>query len=65
MEATLKEVSKSLMKVRKDVELIKNILMSDGELSEWARRELERARKTPEVEYVSLEEVKSRVLSKK
>ena len=56
METELKEMNENLIKLREDVELIKNILMSEGELSDWAKEELQEARKRTEKDYVSLEE---------
>ncbi|MEK6895110.1 MAG: hypothetical protein AABX48_01165 [Nanoarchaeota archaeon] len=44
-------------KLRKDVELIKNILMSEGELSSWAKKEMIKARKEKEADYTDLEDL--------
>lgn len=46
-----------LAKLRQDVELIKNILTSEGELSDWAKEELSEARKNPKEKYVNMEEI--------
>ncbi|MBI4116224.1 hypothetical protein HY449_00595 [Candidatus Pacearchaeota archaeon] len=61
-----------LKKLMEDVALIKEILFfnsnikdPEGKLSDWAKKELKEARETPEEEYVSLEAVKKRILSKK
>ena len=61
-----------LKKLMEDVALIKEILFfnknikdPEGELSDWAKRELNEAREIPEEEYISLESVKKRILSKK
>ena len=43
--------------MRRDVELIKHILEEDYELSEEAKEALAKARKTPESEYVDLDEL--------
>ena len=53
---SMKEINESLMKLQRDVELIKNVLMSEGELTDWAKKELERARK--EKKTISHEELK-------
>jgi len=37
----------------------------DGELTDWAKKELTKARKTPIEKYVSLDEIKQKVLAKK
>jgi len=40
----MNEVNENLIELRKDVELIKNILISERELSDEVKRELEEAR---------------------
>jgi len=69
MESEVKSINEKLMKLFKDVELIKSILElkkdTEGELSNWAKSELEHARKRPEKDYISLEEIKKRIISKK
>lgn len=65
--------SEDLRKLLRDVAQIKQMLiaekeerkMEEVELTDWAKEELEEARKRPESEYASLEEVKKRILSKK
>ncbi len=55
--------SDDVRKLIRDVEQIKEMLveakegkeMEEVELTDWAKEELEEARKTPEEEYVSLE----------
>jgi len=42
----------------------KNLQDPEGELSDWAKKQLKKARETPESEYVSFEEVKKRILDK-
>lgn len=55
----------------KNVEFIKAILLShrpypdpEGELSDWAKRELEESRASPDSENISHEEVKKMILGK-
>ena len=57
METEINEVNKNILKMRKDIELIKNILISEGELSEYAKKELAKARQEKEEEYTDLEEL--------
>lgn len=52
-----------------DVKLMKEILLSgklyydyEGELSDWAKDELAKARETPDSEYVSMEEIEKEFL---
>ncbi len=63
------EVSKEqIKKLINDVAMIKEILSlnkkdPEGELSDWAKKALAEARSRPEKEYVSLEEVRKKILS--
>jgi hypothetical protein len=57
METGINEVNQNIRKMRRDIELIKNILLSEGELSEYAKKELADARAEKEEEYTSLEEL--------
>ncbi|MBI5803986.1 hypothetical protein HY450_01955 [Candidatus Pacearchaeota archaeon] len=65
--------AEDLKKLIRDVAQIKEMLvaekeereMEEIELTDWAKNELEEARKRSEKEYVSLEDVKKRILSKK
>jgi len=53
-----------LKQLIQDVQLLKNVLLSEGELTDWAKQELDNARALPDLEYVSLEEVEKRILAK-
>ena len=62
--------SEDLKKLIKDVAQIKEMLAEEREIKEieltdWAKSELEEARNRSEKEYVSLENVKKRIFSKK
>ena len=61
--------NKDIEQIKIDIELIKGLLMpkidEEGELSDWAKNELKRARNTPESEYISFEEIKKRIKNKK
>ena len=59
---TISATVKSGQTTTKDVTLIKNILIEEYELSDWAKKELREARKVPENELVDLEYVKKRLL---
>ena len=69
MESEIKRIDERLIKLARDIELIKGLLMpkvdEEGELSDWAKNELERSRNTPESEYISFDEVKKRIKNKK
>lgn len=65
--------TEDLRRLIKDVAEIKEILIAEKEekeikeveLTDWAKNELKEARKRPESEYVSLDDIKKRILSKK
>ena len=60
METKLKGISaEELRQLIQDVALIKNILFSEGELTDWAKKELEKAR--AEGETLSHEELKKEI----
>lgn len=46
-----------IAQIKRDVELLKNVLLSDGELSDWAKEALAKAREENEDSYVSLEDL--------
>ncbi len=57
MDVTIERLHEDIVRLRREVELIRHILEEDYELDEKTRRELEEARKTPESEYVDLDEL--------
>ncbi len=65
MDAEITNVrTDDIAQIRHDIEMIKNILLSEGELTDWAKRELTAARKVPESECVSHEDVEDMILRK-
>jgi len=72
METEVKGIStEELKQLIRDVALIKEILLfnkslkdPEGELSDWAKKELIEARKIPISEKISHEEVKKRILAR-
>jgi len=68
MELTKTETNK-LKKIQQDLDLIKEILFynknikdPEGELSDWAKKELMEARETSEDEYVDSEDIEKEFL---
>ena len=61
-------IENNIKKLIRDVALIKEAIISknemEEELTDWAKNELEEARKTPDSKNVSLEEVERRILGK-
>lgn len=57
MEAELKDITENLKKLMVDIVLIKNVFLEEGELTDWAKNELKKAREEDESEYISLNEL--------
>lgn len=62
MEAELKHMHNDIEEMKKSLDIIKNILAENYELSEEAKKQLEIANKTPISEYIDHEEVKKQLL---
>ena len=61
-QIVIEHIYKDLEELRRDVDVIKHILSEEGKLSEYAKNRLEKARKTPDSEYIKHEELKKRIL---
>jgi hypothetical protein len=57
METEIKDIREDLKKLIIDVALIKNAFLNEGELTDWAKEELKKARSEDENEYTSLDEL--------
>ena len=60
----IKVDANDLKQLVQDVQLLKNVLLSEGELTNWAKKELAEARKIPDSEMISLKEVEQMILKK-
>ena len=73
MEMTPQDIThEDIQRLMEDVEMLKEMWLAnhsmpdpEGELTEWAKEELRRTRSTPMSEYISHEEVKKKLLSRK
>ena len=54
---TLEIINKNIENLYNEVKLIKSILSEEYELSEWAKKELKKARETPQEEYINLKDI--------
>jgi len=65
METEIKAIDERLIKLAKDIEIIKGLLMpkvdDEGELSDWAKKELMLAREEDESQRTSLEDLKKEI----
>ena len=59
---TLETIHKDVVKLQKDLAKIKQRVMEETELTDYAKRELKRARATPRSKYVSNEELRRKLL---
>ena len=57
MEININSIHNDLVRLRVEIELLRNVILSEGELSDYAKKELETARKEPEEEYTDLEDL--------
>ncbi len=68
MKSEFKQLSNEITKIRIDLDIIKGILMpkvdEEGELSDWAKEELNGSRNIPLDKCVSNKEAKKRVAEK-
>lgn len=62
-EAVLQHMHQDLEELKRDVALIKNILVEEGKLTDYARELLEEARNTPKSQFISHDELKKRIFS--
>ena len=57
MESETKNIHQDLLKIKRDVELIKNILLSEGELTPYAKKHLAKARSEKAEDYTTLKDL--------
>lgn len=63
MEANFTNVKiEDLNQLKNDIELIKNLLLSEGELTDWAKNELATARETADSVFISMEDIENEFL---
>ena len=58
---TLETLNKNVLRLEKKLDHIERILDDEGELSDYAKRELKKARSRPRSEYIPHEEVKRKL----
>jgi len=57
MPTEMEKIHKDLVSLKKDMAFIRHVLKEDYELSNRAKKELRKARKTPKSKYVDLNEL--------
>ena len=63
-ETIFKHIDEDLESLKRDVAVIKHILSEEGKLTDFAKKTLAKARVSPKSDYISHDEVKSRMLKK-
>ena len=61
MESEIKDLREDLKKIMIDVALIKNAFLDEGELTDWAKKELKRAREESEENYIDLDDLRKEI----
>ncbi|MEK6928358.1 MAG: hypothetical protein AABW65_00170 [Nanoarchaeota archaeon] len=57
METTIDTVHQDILKLQKQIELLNRILLYEGKLTSWAKKELAKARVEKEDNYTSLNDL--------
>ncbi len=57
MSIDMNKLHEDMLKIQRDLDLIKHILTSEGKLTDWAKAELKKAREEDESSYTNLEEL--------
>ncbi len=55
MEVTINTLYADVVNLRRELEIIKRVLLNEGKLTLWAKKTLKEAREEKEEKYVSLE----------
>ena len=62
MNSDIKHMHEDLETLKRDIAIIKHVLLQENRLTPKAMKELEKARKTPLTKYISHEELKKQLL---
>ena len=62
MNTDIKHMHEDLEMLKKDIAVIKHVLLQEHKLTPKAMKELEKARKTPQSKYISHEELRKQLL---
>ena len=61
---TLKTIHEELVGIKGDIKFLKHVMEEEYRLSDWAKKELEDARRISDFKLIDHEEVKRRILQK-
>jgi hypothetical protein len=57
MAVNMDTLHSDMLKIQREIALLRNVLLSEGELSDWAKEKLEVARLEDESSYTDLEDL--------
>ena len=63
-KVTLETLNKKVLKLQKELAVIKKNVMEETELTDYAKKTIEESRATPRSKYISHEEVKKKLYRK-
>lgn len=61
MESTLEALRREVFRIGTQLDQLSNALLSEGELTPWAKKQLDKARKTSKDSYTSLEDLEAEI----
>ena len=56
-EVDIRHLHEDVIRLQRDVSVIKHILSEEGKLTDWAKKELDKARSEPESTYADLDDI--------
>ena len=62
MSQATEHMHKDLEELKRDMALIKHILSEEGKLTDYTKKSLEEARKTPESQYIKHNDLRNKIL---
>ena len=61
MESTLEALQREVLRIGTQLDQLSKVIFSEGELTPWAKKQLEKARKTSKDSYTSLEDLEAEI----
>ncbi len=56
-ELNIQHIHEDLIELKRDISVIKHILSEEGQLTDWAKKELQEARSESKDKYIDLDEL--------
>jgi len=61
MESTLEALHREVLRIGTQLDQLSKVIFYEGELTPWAKKQLEKARKTSKDSYTSLEDLEAEI----